>query len=100
MTGKEGGVVASILWGIGGAVYERMGQVRFANDLLAISINLCSSDKADNCIELAYKTHRDLVALDSAGIVNILFFSLTPIILAWLVACLALKIFQWVKAGF
>ena len=94
------GVIASILWGIGGGIYERMGQVRFANDLLALSINHCLPANADACVELAYKTYANLISLDLAGGSNIVFFSVGPIFAGWIAAYLAVKIFRWVKAGF
>lgn len=94
------GVVASVLSGIAGAIYERNKQIGFANDFLNSSINRCLPSDADACVELAYKTHSNLLALDGAGISNILFVALGPIIAGWLLAYMLLKVFRWVKAGF
>lgn len=61
------GIISSVLWGIGGAIYERSGQLRFAKDLLELSINHCSPSDAEACLKLAYKTHAELIVLDSSA---------------------------------
>jgi hypothetical protein len=94
------GVVVSILWAIGAAIFERKSQVDPVNEQFVIQLQQCSHPIANECFNLAAKQRSELIAWDFSGVSNILFASLGPIVVAWLTAYLAIKAFFWVKAGF
>lgn len=94
------GVVVSVIWAIGAAIFERKSQVDPVNEQFVIQLQQCSHPIADECFNLAAKQLRELTALDLLSVSNILFASLGPIVVAWLIAYLAIKAFFWVKAGF
>lgn len=94
------GVVVSIIWGIGAAIYERKHQVDSVNDIWLARLSQCSPAFSDECFDLASKQHAELLALNSSNVSNILYVSLGPILVGWLTAYLAIKVFFWVKTGF
>ena len=94
------GVIVSIIWAIGAAFFERKRQVDSVNELLVTQLNHCSPAFTDECFNLAHKLHSDLIAFGSLRVADILFVSLGPILVGWLTAYLAIKVFFWVKTGF
>jgi len=94
------GVVASVLWLVGGAIYERNRQLHVADLIFQGDMRLCLSTNAGKCFELAHQTYASLIALDATKISNILFFALAPVLAGWVLTYLIVKTFRWVKAGF
>ena len=94
------GVVVSVIWAIGAAIFERKRQVFPVDERFVIQIQQCLNPINDECFNLAEKQRSELLALDFSSVSNILFASLGPIVVAWLTAYLAIKVFFWVKAGF
>jgi hypothetical protein len=94
------GVVVSIIWGIGAAIYERKSQVDSVNDIWLARLSECLPVFSDGCFDLKSKQYAELLALNSSNVSDVLYLSLGPILVGWLTAYLATKIFIWVKAGF
>ena len=112
------GLVASLLWALGGGWYERERQTQQASRIYMVSVtDLCPSipDEAATpenlinnsrnvayfkCLNDASKRYESQRALDSGAIRNILMFSLLPIPLAWLLVYLGLRTYRWIRVGF
>jgi len=94
------GVVVSIFWGIGAAIYERKSQVDSAQELYIAETNRCLPAWTNDCLAIANKNYLELLAFNSSGVSNILFVSLGSILVSWFTAYLAIKVFFWVKTGF
>lgn len=94
------GCVISALWAVGSAIYVRSSQVQSADVLLEEKFKTCMS-KQGSIIQECFDRFTPQNALDvTTNWYDVLFISLTPIIVGWLLAYLALKAFTWVKAGF
>ena len=94
------GVVASALWAIGAAIYERAGQVSEATAFHKSALSNCLPEFTGACIDAAHERYRGLLSLDFASVSNIVFIAIGPILLGWVLAYLIVKIARWVKAGF
>ena len=94
------GVVLSVLWAIGAAIYIRSAQVQNANSLFQMKFSACLNEKSATIEACSNK-----VSLQNAMNVttywpDVAFFAFSPVIAGWLVAYIALKTFRWVNVGF
>ncbi len=94
------GVVASVLWGVGAAIYERSGQVNMANAFYESALRNCSPELANACTNRATDTYVNLLALNFVEVSNIVFVAIGPVLAGWALAYLIVKVVRWVKAGF
>lgn len=94
------GVVASFLWAIGAAVYERSGQVSVATAFHKSALSNCLPEFTGACIDAAHERYRNLLSLDFVTVSNIVSVAIGPVIAGWILAYLIVKIVRWVKAGF
>lgn len=94
------GVVASALWAVGAAIYERGGQVRAATAFHQSALNNCLPEFTGACIDMAHANYRDLLSLNFGYVSNIVFIAIGPVLAGWVLAYLLVKIVRWVKAGF
>ncbi len=94
------GVVASVLWGVGAAIYERSGQVSMANAFHESALRNCLPEFADACTNRASNTYGNLLALDFVKTSDIVFVAVGPVLAGWAFAYLIVKVVRWVKAGF
>ena len=94
------GVIASALWAIGAAIYERSGQVGDATRIHQSTLSNCSPEFTVACTDAADEKYRVLLALDFVSVSNIVFIAIGPVLLGWVSAYLIVKIVRWVKAGF
>ena len=94
------GVVLSVLWAIGAAIYIRSAQVQSADSLFKMEFSTCLNEQGST-IEACSNTVSLQHAMDiTADWPDVAFFAFAPVIAGWLVAYIALKTFRWVKTGF
>ena len=94
------GVVLSVLWAIGAAIYVRSAQVKNADSLFQMEFSACLNERI-----ATIKACSDKVSLQNAMDAtaywpDVAFFAFAPVIAGWLMAFITLKIFRWVKVGF
>lgn len=94
------GIVLSILWAIGAAIYERQTQIDsgtyIATRGFAICIEPASADH-DKCYS---KLSDDLSRSIEPHWGNVAFYALAPVLAGWLVAYVLLWVVRWVRRGF
>ena len=94
------GVVASVLWGISAAFYERSSQVSRVTSFHESEIRSCMPELSKVCIDAANEFYSSQLALSSGAVSNIVVVAVGPVLAGWAVAYLVVKVFRWVKAGF
>ena len=94
------GVVASALWVIGAAIYERTGQVGEAITSYKNALGNCLPEFTHACTDAAHEKYRGLLSLHFVSVSNIVYIAIGPVLLGWVLAYLIVKIARWVKAGF
>lgn len=94
------GVVLSILWAIGAAIYVRSAQVQHADSLFQMKFSACLNEQSANVEACSNKVSLQNAMDVTAYWPDVAFFAFAPVIAGWLVACIALRIFRWVKVGF
>jgi hypothetical protein len=95
------GIVASVLWVIGAAIYVRSTQVQIATELNSIQINMCLPNNAiDTCLKLATEAFKDNLKISGGHLSNILFSAVAPVAAGWIFCYLFAKVFNWVLVGF
>jgi hypothetical protein len=94
------GVVASALWAIGAAIYERSSQVSEATTFHKSALSNCLPEFTGACIDAAHENYRSLLSLDFVSMSNIVFVAIGPVLLGWFLAYLIVKTIRWIKAGF
>lgn len=97
------GIVASLLWALGGGVYEGKKRLQFADDVYSNVMDNClkgDSDSYRECIQQAGKTHEHLRAFNGHDVLQILTVSIVPVVAGWLLAYLSIMTFRWVRVGF
>ena len=92
------GVVLSILWAIGAAIFVRSVQVKNGHSLFQMDFGDClRSSTIEACSNKFSLQH----AMDiTAYWPDVAFFAFAPVIAGWIVAYIALKTFRWIKVGF
>ena len=93
------GVVLSVAWAIGAAVYVRNSKIETGRALASINYQLCTATEHTNS-DCSRKLSEDLKSAIEPYWVNVAFYSLAPILAGWIVAYLILGIFRWVRRGF
>ena len=98
------GIVVSIVWAIGAAIYQRNADLENAQFAANLTYRVCTENKTlkqdfdfKSCLREVEKT--SAIWLDGSWS-NVAFISLAPIPLGWLVVYMLIRIYQWVKAGF
>ena len=94
------GVVASVLWAIGAAIYERTSQVSTATEFYKNALSNCPIELYGACSQKTTETYKSLLFFDSVKVADIVFVAIGPVISGWILAYLTVKIVCWVKAGF
>lgn len=99
------GVVLSILWAIGAAIYNRNNQVHIAQTVLHHNLTGCLDDHRlgimrDGCNEKAVSAYELMLQISAGNVADILFYSLAPVAIGWIAIYLVIRIFRWVRAGF
>ena len=94
------GVVASSLWAIGAAIYERNGQVNSATQMFEFDYGHCLPELVKACTDKADASFSNHLALDFVSVSNIVFVAIGPVLAGWVLAYLIVKIVRWVTAGF
>jgi len=98
------GIIASVLWIIGGGLWQRTSDVERAQTFMNSSYQTCfdahppNADRAyyATCMSKAWADYQIVVA-GSWG--NVAFFAIAPVALAWLAAFIAIVVSRWVLAG-
>ena len=98
------GVVISLLWILGSAIYVRLFQVEQAHSAFKSSLSACfistQTDQArTDCVEEAQNRYGELLSIDSVKLGDIAFGSIGPVIAGWLLIFLSIEILRWVNAG-
>lgn len=94
------GVVVSIVWAIGGAIYQRTADVNRAADTAALFTGVCQHAhpaNPDRCSGKYEQTFR-LWLEGSWG--NVAAMALGPVLLGWVIVYLVIRVVRWVGAGF
>ena len=95
------GIVASLLWALGGGVYEGKRRLKFADDVYSNLMDSClKGDSYRECIQQAGKTHEHMRAFNGHDVLQILTVSIVPVVAGWLLAYLSLMTFRWIRVGF
>lgn len=96
------GVVASVLWALGGGVYEGKRRLQYADDFYSNTMDrICPQrDSFSECMQQAGKTYEYMRAFNGHDVLEILFVSIVPVVAGWLLAYLSIMAFRWVKVGF
>lgn len=94
------GVVASFLWVVGSAFYERGRQVSVATEFHKSALSNCLPEFTGACIDAAHKNYGNLLSLNFVSVSGIVFVAIGPVLAGWVSAYLILKIVRWVKAGY
>lgn len=91
------GMVVSVLWALGAAIYERNQQVNSAMELYQFQYRICLENHEKNCGE----TVSMQAAMDAtANWIDIVFYALGPIIAGWFIAFITIRTFRWISDGF
>ena len=101
------GIVLSVLWIVGGAIWQRTSDTNRAEEMAQVSYLPCSerasqlplgADTAANekCMSKAIK---DWNLWLEGSWENVASFALGPVILGWLIAYLVLWVARWVLGG-
>lgn len=94
------GVVLSVLWALGTSISIRNDQIQRADALYKDQYHTCSLSSptnlnyCDETVSLQAATHA------TANWMDVAFYSLAPILLAWCLALVSVKTFKWIKTGF
>ena len=94
------GVVLSVLWALGAAIYERNEQVKSADTLYQLKAQTCFTDPADIAKDCLDKVSLQDVSHATANWSDVAFYAVGPVVVGWLVALIALSTFRWIRAGF
>lgn len=97
------GVVASVLWFLGGGMWQLEYDTDVAQKMMNAEYNLCTETRAQKqdynfepCSKESWKTHE--VMMEGSG-TKALMFAILPIILGWLFAYIVLWTTRWVLRG-
>ena len=100
------GIVVSVLWLVGGGIWQRTYDVDRASTMMQSQYLPCSEAASqlgagaqvanEKCMSEALKTF-NIFLEGSWG--NVAVFAIGPILLAWLLAYLILRTVRWVLAG-
>ena len=97
------GIVASVLWFVGGGIWQRTSDVARASDMMGFTYRTCTESAAlkniynfTPCMDEATKQF-ELFLEGSWG--NVAFMAIVPIALGWLGAYFILWVTRWVLAG-
>ena len=100
------GIVISLLWIIGGGLWQRTSDVSRASNMAQSQYQPCSETASqltsgataanEKCMSESLKTF-NIFLEGSWG--NVAFFAVGPVLLAWLLAYLTLWTTRWVLAG-
>lgn len=94
------GVVLSISWAIGAAIYERNVQIGHGKIVAKINYVSCMETKPVNVSHCGDNFTKDSVFAIEPFWPNVAFIALWPIVAGWFVVYLAILIFRWIKSGF
>ena len=94
------GVVASVLWAIGGSIYERNAQVNDAAKYYELAVKNCFGELIRTCLDTTKETYKSLLFFDAVKVADIVLVAIGPVISGWILVYLTVKIVRWVKAGF
>lgn len=95
------GVVLSCLWMLYAAFDTRKGQMRYAQAGLDIASQLCTNGAGEigDCLSRARFQFEEASALDGLAIMEIATAMLFPVLVAWLLLWIVLKLYRWIMAG-
>lgn len=94
------GIVLSILWMIGGAVYERNNQREFAGKIAQFDYSNCLDKQpapGRDCSKVIRESLEKWNKPDWGGVIYVAF---APIVAGWIVVYLFVGIFRWIRTGF
>lgn len=97
------GVVLSVIWGMGGAVYQRSADVDRASNSAGFAMKVC--EESQDLKHLGYEPcsaeFSKMFALDLEGSWgNVAIVAIGPILIGWMAAYLGLWTVRWVRKGF
>lgn len=97
------GIVASVLWFIGGGIWQLESDNRTAQSFMNLDYRLCTDAKAHKgdfnfhpCMKKASASRK--LMMEGSG-ANALFMAIVPIIFGWLFTYLVIWIVRWVLRG-
>ena len=98
------GVVLSVLWAVGAAYFERTEQIERRSKFVQASYSLCiernvtrpEGTPRENCAAESLSNTESLSRPDWA---NIAFSAFAPILLAWLLVLISIRVYRWIMAG-
>ena len=95
------GIITSVLWAVGSFFYVRSDQVKFAREWYQALLKTCYSSTEDRaaCLDEAARQHSNLIG-SPAQFIDAFGTALVPVILAWILIPLIIKIYNWVREGF
>jgi hypothetical protein len=93
------GIVVSVLWFLGGGLYQRTRDTKAAADAMGSYYRLCTAANPNGdfakCMDHATDAYKGTLA----GWDNALFVAIAPVILGWLLAYVVVWTTRWVLAG-
>ena len=94
------GIALSVLWAFGSFISIRKDQINLADALYRDQYHNCSISGPTN-ISYCDETVSLQAAMDATtNWLDVAFFSLAPIILAWFLALVSVRVLKWIKMGF
>ena len=93
---QRAGVVASVLWAVGGGLYQRSHDL---NEAAKAAFAPCDMDKFTDVNAFRHCGEADYASLIKDEWMNAAVVALAPILLAWLLAYVAIWVSRWVWAG-
>lgn len=96
---KRLGVVASVLWAVGGAIYQRHHNIYIAQDAMDSSYSTCiAANHSDytGCMDRAQQLHEIILA---GSRYTVAMFALLPVVEAWIAIYLIVWATRWILAG-
>ena len=94
------GLVLSVLWALGAAIYERNEQVKSADALYQLKAQACFTGQADTTKECLNKVSLQDAMDATANWADVAFYAFGPVIAGWIVTLIAISTFRWISAGF
>lgn len=106
------GVILSVLWIVVVPILERNTQIEAAHRVSDYQYRTCNEGgwadlsrygaKGDknSCLKAAGAARIDLLKVDAEKGMNLALLAIAPVLLGWLAAWMAIRLYGWVAAGF
>ncbi len=93
------GVVISILWILGSAIYVRNAQVDVATSSAQYIQKMCLEMEGAQSEDCSKEFHKNYVDFLRPNWSDIALTAFAPVVLGWLLVLIIIRVFRWIKAG-